>query len=244
MTTKKKLVVFDFDCTIINVDSERTQFPLLPEEVYTTTLEKFNASPYNWIDFMNSIYAQFKKFHITLEDIKNVLDSIELTPGMETLLNFLRDHKEEYEPVIISNASSFNLDYILTKKGYKDIFKKIMCNKSKLDNDGMVYIFKNPAHNCDKCNPCRCKAKNLNDFLGANNRRNYEKIYFICDGSNDFCLAKQLESSDCVFPRKDYAFCSILLDPEQKEKLKCEVRPFEDASSIVDEMIHRIIYSN
>ena len=77
MTTKKKLVVFAFDCTIINVDSERTQFPLLPEEVYTTMLEKFNASPYNWIDFMNSIYAQFKKFHITLEDIKNVLDSIE-----------------------------------------------------------------------------------------------------------------------------------------------------------------------
>ena len=121
-----------------------------------------------------------KEFHITLDDIKGALDKIELTPGIETLLNFLKDNSDKYEPIIISNASYFNVEYILESRGYKNVFKKIICNKSKIDEDGMIYIFKNQPHNCDKCNPCRCKAQNLKDFIG-NNRRNYDKIFFVCD---------------------------------------------------------------
>ena len=236
MSDKKNLGILDFDWTSMTSESERAQIYLLPEEVYTPMLNDWNERHYNWIDFMNSIYKKMKEFHITLDDIKGALDKIELTPGIETLLNFLKDNSDKYEPIIISNASYFNVEYILESRGYKNVFKKIICNKSKIDEDGMIYIFKNQPHNCDKCNPCRCKAQNLKDFIG-NNRRNYDKIFFVCDGSNDFCFAKQLENTDCVFPRKDFAFCNILLDEEQKAKLKCDVRPFEEASSVVDEMI-------
>ena len=236
MTTsfKKDLVIFDFDGTIIDRDSERAEIYLLPEEIYTSRLQKYQENPCNWIDFMNNIYSLMKEMNFTLKDMENALSQISLTIGIKELLEYLYQHKDKYETIIISNASTFNVEFLLDKYNIKNVFSQIYCNKSEIKNE-MIYIHKNKEHQCKNCNPCRCKGENLKDFLQEYKRETFNRILFVCDGVNDFCLAKNLKINDYVFPRINFALWNILTgDQERKDKIKCGIVPFNSAIEIID----------
>ena len=63
---------------------------------------------------------------------------------------------------------------------------------------------------------------------------NYLKTIFICDGNNDFCLAKNLKKNDVVFPRKNYALYNRLFEKEEKNKILCEAIAWTSGNDIIN----------
>ena len=63
------------------------------------------------------------------------------------------------------------------------------------------------------------------------------RIFFICDGRNDFCLARHLNYNDILFVRKNFKLYHKLFDNKDDcYNLKCKIVPWDSA----DEIIHYI----
>ena len=57
---------------------------------------------------------------------------------------------------------------------------------------------------------------------------------FICDGYNDYCLSKNLSENDVVFVRKNFGLDNILNNEEKKNKIKCNIKFWENGFNIIN----------
>ena len=64
--------------------------------------------------------------------------------------------------------------------------------------------------------------------------KQYEKIIFVCDGNNDYCLGKKLEKNDKIFVRKDYSLYRKLYNKGWKDNLQCDIKCWENGNEIVE----------
>ena len=99
--SKKNLVIFDFDQTITHFDSLFEQFPLLKDEKESERLKAMDAVG-NYVDTFNTFYELAHNKKISIEQINEVLKNLKLTKGMKELFDFLKNHKEKFEVIVIS----------------------------------------------------------------------------------------------------------------------------------------------
>lgn len=133
---KKCLVAFDFDCTVVeeNTDVVVQSIPGFP------TLDfKFDGSM-GWTSFMQKVFRHHHANGVTEKDFCGSLDSITFAPGMLDLLTKLSS-LDYVEMIIVSDANSFFIDYILEKNGLKGAFSEIATNPAKFDESGMLFTF-------------------------------------------------------------------------------------------------------
>jgi len=240
-SNKKFLLIFDFDETIIDQDSE--------EEILKNTFSKKDLDIINEelpkLDFFEGFNYYFKKMKqigITLNDLNATLEKINLSPKMEELFDFLRKNKSKYEIIICSNAIDYEIKYILKHKGILDLFDDFICTKSIIQDEkseSLLFVPKNQfPHSCDICAPSQCKGFEIKKFLEKNKKKfNFEKIIFVCDGSNDFCPSKNtLKKGDIVFPRIDHSLYKKLFKEKLREQLVCEVYPWKTAEEIISKL--------
>ena len=82
---KKNLVIFDFDQTIIDLDSDLALVEKYAPDLY----KEKNGNLYvkdHWIEFNNYIYTRIIQNGYNYEDVKRYFSSLELSPNMEELL--------------------------------------------------------------------------------------------------------------------------------------------------------------
>ena len=60
----------------------------------------------------------------------------------------------------------------------------------------------------------------------------FDKIFYIGDGKNDFCLSKKLGINDIVFPRVNYSLYKILYDKNGKKEVKAKIIPWNNGNDI------------
>ena len=231
--SKKNLVIFDFDQTITHFDSLFEQFPLLKDEKESERLKAMDAVG-NYVDTFNTFYELAHNKKISIEQINEVLKHLKLTKGMKELFDFLRNHKEKFEVIVISSNFAYAIEKVLEYNNMRDIVSMIYCNPYKMLPNGKIAVIQRDHHDCKDCNPCQCKSKELKIYLEENKREYYNNLYFIADGGNDLCLAKNLGKNDVVFPRKDFNLYKKVIQPEIKKILSCKVEPWSDAEEIIN----------
>ena len=82
---KRHLVIFDFDQTIIDLDSEFSMVEKYAPDLY----KEKNGDLYvkdHWIEFNNYIYTRIIQNGFTYEDVKKHFQSLNLSPKMEEFL--------------------------------------------------------------------------------------------------------------------------------------------------------------
>ena len=71
------------------------------------------------------------------------------------------------------------------------------------------------------------------DFI-KDKKNCFDRIFYIGDGKNDFCLSKKLGKNDIVFPRFDYCLYKILFDKNGKNEVKAQIIPWKNGKDILD----------
>ena len=222
--SKKTLLIFDFDKTILNDDSFG--------HIILNTLTKeelqiiYNNRNENWVDGYNYSLKQLKTHGMTKENFNEMLNQISLTQGMSDLFNYIREKKDNYDSIILSSNYEYVIKYILKKNNISDIFLDIITNPSREANqdekDQFIYVLKKQEHNCKICNPCSCKKNEFKEFCNTHDMNNYDKVIFICDGFNDFCLAVDLGENDITLMRKNFALYKKIYSKNFENNLKCK----------------------
>ena len=233
---KKTLLIFDFDKTILNDDSFG--------HIILNTLTKeelqiiFNNRNENWVDGYNYALKQLKSHGITKEKFNEMLNQISLTQGMSELFNYIKEKKENYDSIILSSNYEYVIKYILNKNNIIDIFLDIITNPSREANqdekEQFIYVLKKQEHNCKICNPCSCKKNEFKEFCNTHDMNNYDKVIFICDGFNDFCLAIDLGENDITLMRKNFALYKKIKSKNFENNLKCKVQAWESGNDIIN----------
>ena len=235
-SSSKILLLFDFDETISNETvTYRAMQSLLTEEEYQN-IKKFSDNNNNWIIAANEVLKLYTKKGITLEQLNSKFETVEMSPGMPKLFEYIKQNKNKYDLVLLSSSYEYLLNHMLKFYKISDLFDEIFCPVSKMGKTGddqLIYVTQKYTHNCKNCNPSGCKTKDFNVFCENKDISVYCKKIFICDGGNDFCLAKNLDGNDSVMVRKNFGLYKKLNNEGMKKELKCQVIEWSNGEEIV-----------
>ena len=236
MSSKKILLIFDFDETIVDQDSIYEQARMtLSEENYKKIIE---LDEFDYYDAFNYFFKKEKEEGLTLKDINSNLEKLSLSPKIPELFDFIRKTKSKYDLLLLSGDIDYVIKYVLQHHNFLDLFSYIICNKALLQDENKersIYVPRDQfPHNCDLCISSQCKGLELEKFLKD---KNYDKILFVCDGGNDFCPAKKLmKKGDIVFPRDGHRFLKRIEIENLKDELKCEISPWKTGEDIINRL--------
>ena len=236
---EKYLIIFDFDETIVDQDSEYEQANMtLSKEEYHKIVEMDKIDYY---DTFNYFFKRMKEIGLTLKDINSNLEKLQLSSKMKELFDYLRKNKSKYEMIILSGDIDYSIKHVLKYHGFLDLFDDFILNKTEIQDENSERLIFVPRdqfpHTCDLCISSQCKGLELKKYLEKNQNKKYNKIIFVCDGGNDFCPSKKiLKKGDIVFPRVEHGLCRKLFDQKLINELECDVFPWKSADEIVSKL--------
>uniref|UniRef100_A0A6N2M724 Uncharacterized protein n=1 Tax=Salix viminalis TaxID=40686 RepID=A0A6N2M724_SALVM len=143
------VVVFDFDKTIIDVDSDNW---VIDELGFTDFNQLLPTMP--WNSLMDRMMKELHSDGKTMEDIAEVLKRIPIHSQVISAIKAAHDLGCELR--IVSDANMFFIETILKHLGLKDCFSEINTNPGSVDEEGRLRIsphhdFTQSSHGCTLC---------------------------------------------------------------------------------------------
>ena len=236
MSSKKILLIFDFDETIVDQDSIYEQAKMtLSNEDYKKIIE---IDEFDYYDAFNYFFKREKEIGLNLKDINSNLEKLSLSPKMTELFEYIRQTKSKYDLLLLSGDIDYVIKYVLQYHKFLDLFSYIICNKAEIQDstsERIIYVPRDQfPHDCNLCISSQCKGLELEKFLKD---KNYEKILFVCDGGNDFCPAtKLMKKGDIVFPREGHRFLKRIEIENLQNDLKCDISPWKTGEDIINKL--------
>jgi len=219
-------IIFDFDKTIIDKDTDEQVKTLLNKDIVKNLEKKYFNNEVNWTKHMNEIYKEIEKTGKNIEDILEIVNKLSLNSEFNLLFNYLEKNKNFFELNIISSANKLLIESILNKNKI-NIFKNIIAFPYEIKNNLLIQKDIGLNNDCEFCSGDICKS-----LLFKNNFDINQKIIFICDGWNDYCLAKNLKKNDILCTRKNYKLYKMLNN--NKYKINCQNFCFENGKDIIN----------
>ena len=235
----KILLLIDFDGTIVDGDIIFTMFEkTLNKEDYKSVTDFDHLNYGEAIDKYYILLSSYKK---TTKDINPVLEQMKINEGIPELFKFIRDNKNKFYLILITGDDLYPTKYFLKYKGFFDLFDYFIGIPSDINNDKenkeIIKVHLLPSHDCEFCDESLCKTNEFLKFLEKNEKFKNNKIYYICDGWNDFCLSsKYLRKNDFIFIRDGYSFSKLLKKEGYKDKIKSNIHYWKNGFDIIDKL--------
>ncbi|CAN0877997.1 Inorganic pyrophosphatase 1 [Linum grandiflorum] len=236
MAGKKIVAVFDFDKTIIDVDSDNWVIDELGfNDLYNRLLP---TMPWNSLmdRMMKEIQEQGKK---TVDEIVQVLKRVPIDPRIVSAIKSAHDLGCELR--IVSDANVLFIETILEHLGLRQYFSEIHTNPGVVDEqEGRLKIF--PYHGSDKaphgCTLCpanMCKGMIIEKMKAAIGREEKKKFIYLGDGAGDYCPSLKLTETDYVMPRKNFPVWELISNNPML--LKAEIHEWNHGGELQDVLL-------
>ncbi|PIA64362.1 hypothetical protein AQUCO_00100086v1 [Aquilegia coerulea] len=239
------VVVFDFDKTIVDCDSDNW----VVDELGATELFNELLPTMSWNTLMDTMLKELHSQGRTIEDMAETLKSAPIHPKAISAI------KSAYalgcDLRIVSDANVFFIETILKHHGLIDCFSEINTNPSVVDDEGRLRIlpyhdFKTcPPHGCDLCPSNLCKGLVIERIKASVFADGRKCFIYVGDGKNDFCPSTKLREEDYVMPRKNYPVWDLICSNPLLVKAEVhEWSNWDDQERILLHLINRIIFGD
>ncbi|KAI3947515.1 hypothetical protein MKW92_012307 [Papaver armeniacum] len=206
------VVVFDFDHTIIDCDSDAWVF----DQFGVTKLFNQLLTTMSWNSSVDMVMKEIHSLGGTIEEMVEGLKRVPLHPQMITAIKSA--HSLGCDLRIVSDANVFFIETILKHYGLLEYFSEIITNPNCVDEQGRFrvlsyndFAFTDP-HKCSlACPPNMCKGKiieRMRDSLAFDEGK--KQIIYIGDGKGDFCPSLKMREGDYLMPRKNYPVWELI----------------------------------
>ncbi|XP_029353734.1 probable phosphatase phospho2 [Echeneis naucrates] len=237
----KTLMVFDFDHTVVDDNSDTWVLRCLPGQTLPNSI-KSSYKKGHWTEFMGRVMNYIGDQEVSPDEVRSVMETIPFTTGMTDLLTFISTNKNTIDCIVISDSNTMFIDWILHAAGLQAAVDQIFTNPAKVNELGYMEVQCYHSHECDRCPVNLCKRKVLELFLAeqSDGGVEYGRIFYVGDGGNDLCPAFSLRGHDIVMPRKGYTLEKLLAKlegQEDKTSLRARVLAWSTGSDILEELI-------
>ncbi|KAL5824418.1 hypothetical protein ACOSQ3_020481 [Xanthoceras sorbifolium] len=226
----KIVAVFDFDKTIIDLDSDNWVI----DELGATDLFNQLLPTMPWNSLMDRMMKELHSQGKTIEDIVEILKRVPIHPRIIPAIKSA--HALGCELRILSDANMFFIETILNHLGLKDYFSEINTNPSFVDEQGRLRIlpyhdFTKSSHGCTICPPNMCKGLIIERIQASLAKEGEKKrIIYLGDGSGDYCPSLKLKEEDHVMPRKNFPLWDLIFT--NPIRIKAEIHEWTDGEEL------------
>ncbi|KAG8380071.1 hypothetical protein BUALT_Bualt07G0155300 [Buddleja alternifolia] len=223
------IVVFDFDKTIIELDSDNW----VVDELGATNLFNQLLPTMPWNSLMDRMMKELHAQGKTIEDIKEVLRRAPIHPRIVPAIK--KAHALGCDLRIVSDANMFFIETILDHLCIRNCFSEINSNPSYVDEQGRLRIspyvdFHSSPHGCTLCPPNMCKGMIIERIQASLAKEGKKSIIYLGDGSGDFCPSLKLNEGDFVMPRKNFPVWDLIC--ENRGLVKAEIEEWTDGEEL------------
>lgn len=236
------VVVFDFDKTIIDVDSDNWAV----DELGATELFNQLLPTMPWNTMMDTMMRELHAQGKTIEDVEEVLSRTPIHPRVVPAIKSA--HALGCDLRIVSDANLFFIETMLKQLGIRHCFSEINSNPSFVNDEGRLRIFPfhdfhSSSHGCERCPPNMCKSLIVERIQASLAKEGNKRMVYLGDGVGDFCPSLRLKEGDIMMPRKDYPVWDLIC--KNRKLLKAEVFEWidgEDLENVLLQLIDKIYY--
>ncbi|XP_057968525.1 thiamine phosphate phosphatase-like protein isoform X2 [Malania oleifera] len=187
------VVVFDFDRTIIDGDSDNW----VVVEMGLTQLFHQLRPTMPW----NSLMGK------TVHEIADCLKRVPLHPRIIAAIKGA--HAFGCDLRIVSDANQFFIETILEHHGLLGCFSEIITNPTFADEEGRLRIFpyhvlNSTPHGCRLCPSNLCKGLVIERIRASVSQNGGRRFIYLGDGNGDYCPTLKLIEGDHVMPRRNF----------------------------------------
>ncbi|PRP82658.1 inorganic pyrophosphatase 2-like [Planoprotostelium fungivorum] len=238
---QKTLVAWDFDLSMIDVNSDEYVFQMMAKHLNPVPFQRANPHM-TWPQ--NTLMAKmYEEKPYTREEL---VEAFRHTPFESIdLLKWL--NQQGCDLIIISNANVYFIQIILEVYGILDLFpeEKIISHPASLiEGKGLKiddYHNLENLHNCVvQCPQYMCKGLVLKRYLGQ-----YQTIIYVGDSiPGDWCPCTVLSESDYVLARKEHSLHKKL--DKMNGTFKCSVltwESYQELSSNIRNVIQKTLHA-
>ncbi|KAM9366230.1 pyridoxal phosphate phosphatase PHOSPHO2 [Symphorus nematophorus] len=236
----KTLMVFDFDHTVVDDNSDTWVIRCLPGQALPDSV-KNSYRKGHWTEFMGRVMNYIGDQEVSPDRVRSVMETIPFTAGMTDLLTFISEHKSTIDCIVISDSNTMFIEWILSASGLQAAVDQVFTNPAKINELGYMEVQCYHSHDCDRCPVNLCKKKVLELYLSEQSEGGveYERIFYVGDGGNDLCPTSCLRGHDVAMPRKGYTLEKLLAKLEAQEEntsLKAKVIVWSSGTDILEEL--------
>ncbi|KAK2570295.1 putative phosphatase phospho2 [Acropora cervicornis] len=223
---ERLLVVFDFDHTLANGNTDTWITKMLPS--LKQMISEHRKSGWCWTNIMDKAFSTLHGHGITMADYIKCFESLKFIDGMKETCSFLLS--KNVPTIIISDSNSYFIDHLLARDSLQDVFRDIYTNPASWDDCGCLNVEHYHKHQCKVCPQNLCKRKVLQEHV-AQSCQTYKHIVYVGDGHGDLCPCLALEHGDYILAREGYTLLNNLLG--DRCDVKAEIVPWKSGFDIL-----------
>ncbi|EXB37581.1 Inorganic pyrophosphatase 3 [Morus notabilis] len=208
------VVVFDFDRTILDGDSDNW----VVTEMGLAQLFSELRSTMPWNSLMDRMMMELHSQGKTPSDIARC------------------------DLRIISDANKFFIEKILERHDVSGCFSHITTNPTFVDEDRRLRIVPyhdlSSPHGCNLCPPNMCKGLVIDQIRASDSENGRRRFIYLGDGGGDFCPTLRLAEGDHVMPRKNYPLWKRICS--NQTPINAEIHEWSNGEELEKILLHLI----
>ncbi|KAL5213145.1 hypothetical protein ABZP36_023992 [Zizania latifolia] len=250
------VVVFDFDKTIIDCDSDNWVVDALGATARFDEL--LRRLP--WNSAVDAVMGELHAEGRSVEEIRACLKTVPLSPRVAAAVEIA--HALGCELRILSDANAFFVNTVLDHHGLAGYFSAVDTNPAFVDGDGCLRVLpyhglhgpSTAGHGCalPTCPPNMCKGKVMERIMeeslpggGGAPAARRRRVVYLGDGRGDYCPSLKLTGKDYVMPRKGYPVWDLIAG--DRAAVRANVREwadFDDLEAVLLDIIGECLTSD
>lgn len=239
LRSPKFLAAFDFDYTIVSNNSDIVARDLIPASftISDQVNELYNADN-SWTKYMGEIFKILHETKVSKNDIQTAITSIPEVTGMVQLIQNLVEMN--FEVIIISDS---NMEFIrcwCDANGLTKSISHVYSNPANFDENDLLTI--QPFHKQTTCQMSQmnlCKGQVLDEHIDRHSTDGscYDKVFYVGDGSNDYCPITKLRTEDVGCARVGFKLEKLLAE---SSIVKAETLLWDNGIDLLDKIKEKV----